>query len=98
MNPNYRSILLTYDGEGVQRKREVLDELERELTAANAEIARLKADKERLEAALAAADMAISSGQACRSEGEFTRWMRDAQRYRPHADLLPPTAARSNHP
>lgn len=46
------------------------------------------AEIKKLEAALRDADMAIDAGQACRSEAEFTRWMRDSQRYRPSADLI----------
>ena len=38
--------------------------------------------------ALRLADEAIQSGQACRSEAEFTRWMHDSQMQRPNADLF----------
>jgi hypothetical protein len=43
---------------------------------------------ELLREALRKADEAIVSGQACRSEEEFARWMHDSQAARPHADLL----------
>jgi len=48
----------------------------------------LERDNVRLRAALAAADKAIVAGQACRSEAEFTRWMRESQQARPNADLI----------
>lgn len=38
-----------------------------------------------LTAALKRADEAIQAGQACRSEAEFTRWMRESQAMRPQA-------------
>lgn len=49
---------------------------------------RVEREVAKLRTALRDADMAISAGQACRSEGEFNRWMHDSQRYRPHADLI----------
>ena len=57
-----------------------------------------KAEQERdtLRAALKKADDGITAGQACRSEGEFTRWMREVQENRPHADLLASSGAETS--
>jgi len=49
---------------------------------------KLERENAKLRDALRDADMAICAGQSCRSEAEFTRWMRDSQRYRTHADLI----------
>jgi len=49
-------------------------------------------ENSRLREALALADKAIVAGQACRSEAEFNRWMRDSQSLRPRADLFLPNS------
>jgi len=41
-----------------------------------------------LRQALKNADEGIQKGQACRSEAEFTKWMREVSSHRPHADLI----------
>ncbi len=48
-------------------------------------VATLRAEQTRLREALKLADEGIQRGQACRNEGEFTRWMREVQAYRPKA-------------
>ncbi len=49
------------------------------------ELSTLRAEQTRLREALKLADEGIQRGQACRNEGEFTRWMREVQAYRPKA-------------
>lgn len=43
---------------------------------------------DKLQKALRLADEGIQRGQACRTEAEFTRWMREVQSMRPNSNLF----------
>jgi hypothetical protein len=74
--------------ETLEEARAIIEEQDRRLIDLRDHLRKAVDENAKLKTALREADAAISAGQDCRSEAAFTRWMRDSQRYRPHADLI----------